>query len=76
MRGGDGMELALNNIIQKNGIERREVEASLDYISNQLYLLDGKLKSRIDNEIWKLFQLEQQEIKRVEMKMANLLQYK
>ena len=70
------MELALNNIIQKEGIERSEVEASLDYISNQLYLLDEKLKSRIDNEIWKLFQLEQQEIIRIEMKMANLLKYK
>lgn len=70
------MELALNDIIQKDGIERREVEASLDYISSQLYLLDEKLKSRIDNEIWMLFQLEQQEIKRVEMKMANLLKYK
>ena len=70
------MGLALKEMIQEQGIARNDVEVSLNHISRQLALLDEKLKNRIDNEIWKLFQLEQQEIKKVEMCIASLLEYK
>lgn len=70
------MGLALKDIFPKEGAAKTDVEVSLNQITNQLNQLDEKLKNRIDNEIWKLFQLEQQEIIKVEKRIANLLKYK
>lgn len=70
------MGLALKDIYPKEGVAKCDVEVSLNQITNQLNQLDEKLKNRIDNEIWKLFQLEQQEIIKVEKRIANLLKYK
>lgn len=70
------MGLALENIYPKKGVTKCEVEVSLNEITSQLDHLDEKLKNRIDNEIWKLFQVEQQEINKVEKRVANLLEYK
>lgn len=68
------MVLALKDIMRKEeGASRQDVEASLDFISNQLDMLDRKLKNRVDQEVWKIFQQKQEEIQKIEKNIRDIL---
>lgn len=45
--------------ISENGVNKKEFEASLQKISDQLRWIDQKLTMKVDNEIWQSFQNQQ-----------------
>ena len=58
------------------GVDKAEIEHALMELSRQLEYIDETIKNRIDHEVWDLFQVQQKEIKNVEIAIVHLLQYK
>lgn len=48
--------------ISENGGQKKDFEASLQHISDQVRWMDQKLTMKVDNEIWQSFQNQQNEI--------------
>jgi len=70
------MALALEQEINREGADRREVVSSLERVAKQLQLLDEKLKNSYDCEIWNLILLEEERIKSIEKRIDRIRQYK
>lgn len=70
------MAMVLKEEPAHTGVDRREIEFSLDRVAKQLQLLDEKIKNRYDHEIWKLIQLEQDRMKEAEERIERIIQYK
>lgn len=69
------MSFALQQLSTADGAKKKDTEQLLMAIAEQLEQLDAIIKNRTDHEVWKLFHKQQQEMKTVEKKIGNLLQY-
>ncbi|MCM3738896.1 hypothetical protein M3210_01315 [Oceanobacillus luteolus] len=70
------MAIALKRFQSAEGMNKEEVEKVLLHIAYQLEKMDQQLKVRTDNETWRLFQEQQQEVYKVELTIKELLPYK
>ncbi|AIF45451.1 hypothetical protein [Virgibacillus sp. SK37] len=52
----------LKNDRTRNGIDKKGTEESLQHMLDQLRLLDQKLTTSIDSEVWSCFQAHYKEI--------------
>lgn len=45
--------------VLNSGVNKRDFEASLEHVSNQIRWIEQKLTMKVDNEIWQSFQNQQ-----------------
>lgn len=70
------MALLMKRTASVHGEEKKQVEETLTMMISKLDRIENELKNRTDHEVWKLFQLQQAQIQKVETRITYLLQYK